>query len=138
MQRLAVRFDAPLALIARLLLSVLFLMAGLAQIGDVRGFAETLARDGVPMVLGGLVFWFLILSGLLQILGAATRPVALAQSGFCLASGLMAYGDLAEPTDMTMLLKNVSLTGGYLMLALHGPGRYSVDAWLARREEKAR
>ncbi|TDK50693.1 DoxX family protein [Antarcticimicrobium luteum] len=131
MERLAERLDAPLSLIARILLSVLFLMAGLAQIGDVRGFAERLAQEGVPIMLGGLVFWFLILSGLLLILAAATRPVALGQSGFCLASGLLAYGDLAEPTDMTMLLKNISLTGGYLALALHGPGRYSFDAWLA-------
>ena len=133
MERLAAKLDAPLTLIARLLMSVLFLMAGLAQIGDVRGFAEGLAQDGVPVVLGGLVFWFLILSGLLLILGAATRPVALAQSGFCFLSGLLAYADLAEPTDMTMLLKNIALTGGYLLLALHGPGRYSVDAWLARK-----
>lgn len=133
MENLAARFDAPLTLLARVLMSVLFLMAGLAQIGDVRGFAEGLAQDGVPIVLGGLVFWFLIISGFLMLIGAATRLVALAQAGFCMLSGILAYGDLAQPTDMTMLLKNISLTGGYLVMALHGPGRYSVDAWLAKR-----
>lgn len=136
MERLAAKLDAPLTLLARVLMSVLFLMAGLAQIGDVRGFAERLAQDGVPVVLGGLVFWFLILSGLMLILGAATRLVALAQSGFCFLSGLLAYGDLAEPTDMTMLLKNVSLTGGFLVLALHGPGRYSIDGWRTARKDR--
>jgi putative oxidoreductase len=133
MENLAARFDAPLTLLARVLMSVLFLMAGLAQIGDVRGFAEGLAQDGVPIVLGGLVFWFLIISGFLMLIGAATRWVALAQAGFCMLSGILAYSDLAQPTDMTMLLKNISLTGGYLVMALHGPGRYSVDAWLAKR-----
>lgn len=127
--RLAERFDAPLSLAARVLMAVLFLMAGLSNAGDVRGFAVTLAADGVPIVLGGLVFWFLILSGLFVIVGVLTRPTALAMAGFSLLSGLLAYSDLAQPTDMVMLLKNIALTGGYLMLALHGPGRWSIDAW---------
>ena len=137
MDPLARRLSDPVALLARLLLAVLFLMAGLANVADVRGFAETLAQEGVPVVIGGLVFWFLILSGLFLILGVATRLTALAQAGFCLVSGALAYGDLAQPTDMVMLLKNISLTGGYLMLFLHGPGRFSIDAWRARPEPAA-
>jgi putative oxidoreductase len=130
--RLIARFDAPLSLLARLLMATLFLMAGVAQIGDVRGFAQGLAADGVPIVLGGLVFWVLILGGLLTLLGWATRLVALVLAGFCMLSGVMAYADLAEPTDMLMLLKNIALSGGFLALALHGPGAWSMDAWIAR------
>lgn len=131
-ERLLKRFDGAIALLARILMSVLFLLAGMAQVGHVKSFTESLAADGIPIVLGGLVFWFLILSGLLLVLGAATRLVALAQAGFCLLSGLMAYADLAEPTDMIMLLKNIALTGGFLFVALHGPGRYSIDHWRKR------
>ncbi|MDQ2093032.1 DoxX family protein [Rhodalgimonas zhirmunskyi] len=131
MDRIAAITDPYIALFARVLMAVLFLMAGLANVGDVRGFAETLAADGVPVVLGGLVFWFLILSGLLLILGAATRLVALAQAGFCIVSGTLAYGDMSQPTDMVMLLKNIALTGGFLFVFLHGPGRFSIDAMRA-------
>jgi putative oxidoreductase len=130
---LAQRFDAPLALAARVLMAVLFLMAGLSNAGDVRGFAETLAADGVPIAVGGLVFWYLILSGAFLIAGVHTRATALTMAGFSLLSGLLAYGDLALPTDMVMLLKNIALTGGYLMISLHGPGQWSVDAWLAKQ-----
>ncbi len=138
--RLIERFDAVLSLVARLLMATLFLLAGMAQIGHVKSFTETLANDGIPVVLGGLVFWFLILSGVLLVLGAATRLVALAQAGFCLLSGLVAYADLADSMDMIMLLKNIALTGGFLFVALHGPGRYSIDHWrrqLAARSESA-
>ena len=138
--RIIERFDGAIALVARVLMSTLFLLAGMAQIGHVKSFTEGLASDGIPVVLGGLVFWFLILSGVLLMLGTATRLVALAQAGFCLLSGLMAYADLAEPTDMIMLLKNIALTGGFLFVALHGPGRYSIDHWrqqLAMREPPA-
>lgn len=131
--RLAQRLDPLLSLLARILMAGLFLMAGLSKIGDVRGFTEELAADGVPIVLGGLVFWFLILSGLLLILGWLTRPVALLQAGFCITSGLLAYADLAQPTDMVMLLKNIALTGGFLFVFLHGPGTISVDARLAKQ-----
>jgi len=130
--RLLQNLDAPIALLARFMLATLFLMAGLSQVGDVRGFAEDLAADGIPIVLGGLVFWVLILGGLLTLLGWATRLVALTLAGFCFVSGILAYADLAEPTDMLMLLKNIALTGGFLMLALHGPGKWSMDAWIAR------
>lgn len=129
---LIARLDAPLALIGRVLMAFLFLMAGLAQIGDVSGFVEGLAADGVPVVLGGMVFWVLILGGLLLALGWGTRGVALILSGFSLVSGLIAYSDLALPTDMLMLMKNIGLTGGCLFIALHGPGAWSVDAAIAR------
>lgn len=129
---LARRFDAPFALLARVLMAVLFLMAGLSNVGDVRGFTATLAADGVPVVIGGLVFWFLILSGLFLILGVLTSPTALAMAGFSMLSGVLAYSDLAQSTDMVMLLKNIALTGGYLMIALHGPGKWSLDAWRAK------
>ncbi|GAA5081391.1 DoxX family membrane protein [Roseibacterium beibuensis] len=55
-----------------------------------RGFTETLAPDGVPVVLGGLVFWVLVLGGLLLIRGWATRPVALGLAGVSITSAHLA------------------------------------------------
>ncbi|AHM04964.1 hypothetical protein roselon_02654 [Roseibacterium elongatum DSM 19469] len=129
---LASRFDAALALVARVLMASLFLMAGISQIGDVRGFTERLAADGVPIVVGGLVFWVLILGGLLLAMGWATRAVALALGGFCLVSALLAYSDFEQATDMTMLLKNIALAGGFGFVFLHGPGAWSIDRAIAR------
>lgn len=126
------RFDPPLALIGRLLMAMLFVMAGMDVAMDFAKFSARLEADGLSGYLTGPVFWFLILSGLLMALGAWTRLVALAMAGFTLASGIVDYGEFARATDMVMLLKNIALTGGYLYIALHGPGRWSVDALFGR------
>lgn len=133
MDRLAHRLDAPATLVARLLLATLFVMAGLDAAMHFDAFSARLQADGVPVVATGAVFWFLLLAGLGMALGLATRLLALAMAGFSLVSGVIAYGDLAEATDLTFLLKNISLSGGYLMCALHGPGAWSLDAVFGRR-----
>lgn len=136
-EKIVSRHDPLLSLIARLLAATLFLMAGMDAGMDLQAFAERLARDGLPVHLSGFVFYFLLISGLGLALGIQTRLLALAMAGFSLLSGFMAYADLDAPTDMVMLLKNISLAGGYLFVALHGPGAFSVDAWLARRRARA-
>lgn len=128
MDDLLSRFDAPLALLARILLAILFFMAGVDAMARVEGFTARLVADGLPAWLYAAVVWFLILSAFALTLGFKTRWVALAMAGFSLVSGLLDYADFAQPTDMVMLLKNIALTGGYLFAALHGPGRWSVDA----------
>lgn len=134
MDCLAARYDAPITLLARLLMATLFVMAGMEAALDFMAFGTRLEADGVPFIATGLVFWFLILSGLGLALGLQTRLLGLAMAGFSLTSGLIAYGDLAEPTDMVMLLKNIALTGGYLFVALHGAGAWSLDAARARHK----
>jgi len=137
MDQFAARFDAPICLLARLLMAVLFIMAGMDAAMDFSAFGSRLAADGVPFVASGLVFWFLILSGLGLALGIQTRLLGLVMAGFSMISGLMAYADFAEPTDMVMLLKNIALTGGFLFVALHGAGAWSLDAAIARHKAGA-
>lgn len=137
MTDIPLRAQAFVALVARLLLATLFLMAGLDAGLDLPAFGARLAADGLPAELSGFVFYFLLGSAFALALGVQTRLIALAMAGFCLASGAIAYGDLAQPTDMVMGLKNISLAGGYLMVTLHGPGAWSLDGWLARRRGAA-
>jgi putative oxidoreductase len=47
-------------------------------------------------------------------------------------SGLLYHFDPADQMQMTQLMKNLGLAGGFLMLALHGAGALSVDAKLGR------
>jgi len=133
MEEIVHRLDAPLALIARLLLATLFVMAGMDAAMDFQAFSARLQADGIPNYLSGFVFWFILLSGLGLALGVQTRLLALAMAGFTFLSGIIAYGDLVQPTDMLLLLKNISLTGGYLFVFLHGPGAWSIDSRLAPR-----
>ncbi|MFC3118181.1 hypothetical protein ACFOHS_07845 [Jhaorihella thermophila] len=56
---------------------------------------------------------------------------------FSLAAGLLYHLIPADQMQMTMFFKNVGLAGGYLALAVAGPGRFSVDARTGREAAAA-
>ncbi|MDA7424411.1 DoxX family protein [Thalassococcus lentus] len=114
-------------LAARVLLGLLFLVAGLGKLGNVEGFAGFMASGGVPAILAWPVILFEILGGLALILGFMTRPVALALAAFCLLSGVLYHFDPADQNQMTQLFKNMALAGGYIALAITGAGAWSID-----------
>ncbi len=132
MEKILTRYDAPLTLLARILMATLFVMAGLDAVMKMDSFTARLVSDGLPSWSFTPVFWFLIISGLFLMLGFKTRWVGLLMAGFSITSGLLDYADFQQPTDMVMLLKNIALTGGYLFVALNGPGAWSIDAAMDR------
>ncbi len=115
-------------LAARILLAVLFIVAGLGKLGNVQGFAAYMASGGVPAFLAWPVIAFELLGGLALALGWRTVWVALALGAFSLATAVLYHLDPADQMQMTIFFKNLGLAGGYLALALIGPGRYSLDA----------
>lgn len=121
-------------LAARILLSLLFIMSGIGKLGDVQGFGAFMAMGGVPAFLAWPVVLFEILGGIALLVGLQTRIVALALGAFCIASGLLYHFDPADQMQMTQLLKNLGLAGGYLALAITGAGALSADARLGRTD----
>lgn len=119
-------------LIARILLGVLFVMAGIGKLGDVQGFAGYMASGGVPAILAWPVILLEIIGGLALIVGFQTRLAALALGLFSLASGVLYHYVPGDQMQMTMFLKNIALTGGYLALAIAGPGDWSLDRVMGR------
>lgn len=119
-------------LAARLLLAILFIIAGIGKLADVDGFAGFMASGGVPAFLAWPVVLFEILGGLAILIGLQTRVVALALGVFCLLSGILYHFDPADQMQMTLLFKNLGLAGGFLLLSITGPGTLSVDARMGR------
>lgn len=120
--------NSLILLLARVLLGLLFIMAGLGKLGNVEGFAGYVASGGVPAFLAWPVILFEILGGLALVAGFQTRIVSVLLGTFCVATGLMYHFDPAIQAQMTNLLKNFALAGGYLALAVVGAGALSVDA----------
>jgi putative oxidoreductase len=67
--------------------------------------------------------------GLLVLFGLKTRWAAIAFFGFCLLTALCFHTGADQAIQ---LQKNVAMAGGFLALALLGPGAWSLDAWRAR------
>ncbi len=129
------KLQNPLSLLGRLLLSVLFLPAG---IGKITGFAGTvgyITSVGLPMpTLAAIIALTVeIVGGLALIAGFGTRIAALALALFTLVASFFFHAYWAVPADqqlVTQLLffKNIAVVGGLLTLAAWGAGAWSVDA----------
>lgn len=123
-----------IALLARALLSALFIVAGAMKLMNVAGTTAYLARVGVPapqIAIWGTIALELI-GGLMILLGFKTRWAAVALAVFSGVTIYFGHQFWAVPADQYLnqlnhALKNLGLVGGFLLLLVHGPGRHSVD-----------
>jgi putative oxidoreductase len=111
----------------RVLLATLFLVTGLGKIGAYSATAGYMASVGVPGGLLPLVIATELLGAAVIIIGWRTRIAAFLLAGFTLLSALIFHNDFADQTQMIMFLKNLSIAGGFLLLVVHGAGRFSLD-----------
>jgi len=117
-------------LIGRVLLSIIFIMAGVSKLGGVAGTAGYMASMGIP--LPNLTVWLVIalelLGGIAILLGFFTRYTAWALAAFCVASGYLAHFQPDDQMQMTSFMKNIAMAGGFMALAAAGAGAFSIDA----------
>ncbi|MEE4199966.1 DoxX family protein [Erythrobacter sp.] len=118
------------ALLARLLLAALFLLAGLNKLTTIDGTIGYIASVGLPLpeiVFAGTVA-FEIVGALMLALGLRTRMVAAALGVFTLLTALIFHNDFSQAIEMTLFLKNLAIAGGMFALAAWGAGRLAIDA----------
>jgi len=119
-------------LVGRILLMSLFALSGLGKLGAYAATAGYMASVGVPGALLPLVIATEVLGSLAIILGWQTRVVSLLMAGFTLLSGVLFHNNFADQIQMIMFMKNLSITGAFLMLAANGAGALSLDARKAK------
>ncbi len=88
---------------------------------------------GIPALLLPLVIIVELLGGLAILLGFFTRFSAVILFLFCLASAWMVHYSPGDPSEMTNFMKNITIAGGYLILACAGAGRFSLDHWIRKK-----
>jgi len=124
-------FSAPLG---RLLISFMFVMAGISKIGGYEGTQGYMESVGVPGMLLPLVILTEVGLGLAVIVGYKTRIAALGLAGFCILAAILFHANFSDQMQMIMFMKNIGLAGGFLLLVAHGAGSYSLDNRLANSE----
>ena len=115
----------------RVLLSLLFIMAGFNKIIGYSGTAAYMESQGVPGILLPLVILAELGGGLLILVGFKTRIIAFLLAGFCVLTAFIFHSNFAEQSEITAFLKNMALAGGFLMLLAHGAGHWSLDEKLS-------
>jgi putative oxidoreductase len=128
MNTLITNLKNPLDLAGRVLLAAIFLLAGLQKVGGYDGTAAYMASVGVPGALLPAVIALEIGGALAIIAGFQTRLVAILLAGFSGVAALLFHANFADPMQSILFLKNLSIAGGFLVLAANGPGAWSVDA----------
>jgi putative oxidoreductase len=94
-------------------------------------FEQFLAANGTPMPLAGAVVsvYAQFVCGILFILGLWTRPAAAVMAINFVAALVIAH----RSTPFEVTWPALMMLSAALFLLLHGPGRPSIDAWLADR-----
>jgi putative oxidoreductase len=120
--------------VGRIVFAVLFIFAGFEKFIDLPGTAAAIGSKSLPLpqVAAVATAALELGGGLLIVVGWQTRIVALALGLFTLVASYF-YHDFWNMVDgersnnMIHALKNLSIFGGFLMLAAVGAGRYSID-----------
>lgn len=120
-------------LVARILMPVLFIVAGWGKMGSYADTAHYMQSMGVPGFFLPLTILLELGGGLAIVFGFLTRTTALFIAGFCLLTALIFHSNFTESVNQLMFLKNLSIAGGFLLLAVSGPGTYSVDYFLHKK-----
>ncbi len=131
----AMNTKTPVVLIARVLLALMFILAGFSKFAGLAGTAGYIASKGLPMpaVLAFLTALLEVVGGLAIAVGFHARIAALALASFTLLATLLFHNFWAVPADQQMVqqlmfMKNLSVAGGLLLLFVFGAGGASIDS----------
>ncbi|WP_025120026.1 MULTISPECIES: DoxX family protein [unclassified Serratia (in: enterobacteria)] len=125
--------DAGL-LVARVLMPILFIVAGYGKMGDAyAGTQQYMQAMGVPGFLLPLTILLEFGGGLAILFGFLTRTVALFTAGFTILTALLFHTNFAEGVNQLMFMKNLTIAGGFIVLAIAGPGGFSIDRILNKK-----
>ena len=121
--------------IARILLALMFVLAGFGKLTGLEGTAGYIASKGLPapMLLAVAAGVVELVAGVLLIIGWQARWAALALAGFTVVASVIFHNFWAMPaaqqmTQQLMFMKNIGVVGGLLLVFAFGAGSLSLDA----------
>jgi len=132
-------------LIARILLSFIFILSGFGKLADPAATAGMITGAGLPAatLLAYVAGLFELASGIAILVGFQTAIVGWLVAAFCVFTGAVFHsGTVAVPgwpegalgwintLNQIMMMKNFTMAGAYILLATVGAGAISLDARL--------
>lgn len=145
MQQMADAVQGATSLIARLMITVVFASAVTNKVLQFSSTAAYMQQEGVPVPKFALfgAIGLLLIGCVSLILGAWTRIGAMFLLVF-LAAATFYFHDFWQMADAgqrqvqtIQFMKNVAIGGGLLSLAAFGGGPWSIDGWIAMKQQEA-
>jgi len=113
--------------IGRVLISLIFLMAGMNKIFAYAGTQGYMQAMGVPGALLPFVIALEVLGAIAIIMGFKTKLFAFLLAGFSVVSAFIFHLDFADQTQSIMFMKNMAIAGGFMFLVANGAGKFALD-----------
>lgn len=114
-------------LAGRIMLALIFILAGIGKIQDPAGTAGYMQSVGLPGILLWPTIALEVLGGLAIAVGFKTRYAAFALAIFSVVSAFIFHKNFGDQMQMIMFLKNIAMAGGLLLLAVGGKTAFSMD-----------
>ena len=116
-----------LDLVARILISALFLLNGIFKISNYDGTVGWMEGFGIPEILLIPAIILEIVGPILIILGYKAKIAAGFLSLFCIATAVIFHNDFSDQMQLGSFLKNIALAGGFLFIFINGTKDFSLD-----------
>jgi putative oxidoreductase len=121
--------NALLLLLARLLMSSLFVWDGVLQLRNPGATAKYFTKMHVP--IPGVAVWISVLihvlGGVALLVGFYTRWAAALLALLCVGTAFGIHLPIGDQGNMIHFYKNLVMTGGFLYVIVNGPGGMSLD-----------
>ena len=114
-------------ILGRILLSAIFIINGIGKIFNYEGTIQYMENFDVPSYLIIPAIIVEILFPILLIIGYYTKFSALVLSLFTLVLAVIFHTDFSNQMQLMSFLKNIAIAGGFLIIFVYGPGKYSID-----------
>ena len=116
-----------LDLVARILISALFLLNGIFKISNYDGTVGWMEGFGIPGILIIPAIILEIVGPILIILGYKAKIAAVFLSLFCITTAVIFHNDFSDQMQLGSFLKNIALAGGFLFIFINGTKDFSLD-----------
>lgn len=114
-------------LLGRVMLALIFILAGIGKIMDPAGTSAYMESMGVSSMLLWPSALLELLGGIAIAVGYRTSLAAVLLAIFSIAAGVLFHSDFSDKMQMVLFLKNIAMAGGLLLLAVSGTTAYSFD-----------
>ena len=115
-------------LLGRVMLGLLFVMAGYGKITGFDGYVDSVAAKGVPLPEIAMVIVIIVelVGGLMLVAGLKSRWAALALFLLIIPVNYFYHPFWADDAQFNRFFKNICIMGGMLYIMAYGPGRISL------------
>lgn len=122
-------FKTYLVPLGRVLMSSLFIWAGIGKLMNRGGTAQYFAHANIPVpeVTVWIVMIIELIGGLAILVGFKTRWVAAVLAIFCLITAFGVHLPAGDTPNMVNFYKNLVMAGGFLYVVAYGGGTLSID-----------